>query len=152
MPTVYDVPVDDLIKRVAEYLKENTVEVKVPLWSAFVKTGSHLEGLPQISDWWHIRSASILRKVYLEGPIGVGKLRKEYGGRLRKGTIGEHKRIGGGKIIRDSLQQLEKAGLIKTVEKKGRVLTETGIALLDSLAGEVKKNIEKHIPELKKYG
>ena len=151
MPTVYDVPIDDFIKKVAEYLKDNKTEVTPPKWSAFVKTGSHAERLPQTPDWWYTRSASILRKVYVEGPIGIGKLKKAYGGRLGKGTIGEHKRSGGGEIVRDALQQLEKAGLIKTIEKKGRDVTESGIALLDSLAGEVKKNVEKRIPELKKY-
>ena len=152
MPTVYDVPADDLINRVAEYLKENKVELTPPSWSAFVKTGAHVERLPQTSDWWYTRSASILRKIYLEGPVGIGRLKKEYGGRLGKGTIGEHKMSGGGGIIRDALQQLEKAGLIKTVEKRGRVMTAGGLTLLDSLASDVKKNIEKRIPELKKYG
>ena len=152
MPTVYDVPADNLIKRVAEYLKENIVEITPPQWSAFVKTGSHTERLPQTSDWWYTRAASILRKIYIEGPIGIGRLKKEYGGRLGEGTIGEHKRSGGGEIVRDALQQLEKAKLVKTVEKKGRIITKNGLTLLDSLASEAKKNLEKTIPELKKYG
>ena len=152
MPTVYDIPADDFIKRVAEYLKENRTEVTPPQWSAFVKTGSHVERLPQTPDWWYTRSASILRKIYVEGPIGIGRLKKEYGGRLGKGTIGEHKRSGGGEIVRDALQQLEKAGLVKTVEKRGRMVTESGRTLLDSLASEVKKSVEKRVPELKKYG
>ena len=151
MPTVYDVPIDDFIKKVAEYLKDNKTEVTPPKWSAFVKTGSHVERLPQTPDWWYIRSSSILRKVYVEGPIVIARLKKEYGGRLRKGTIGENKRRGGGEIVRDALQQLEKAGLVKTIEKKGRNITESGISLLDSLASEVEKDVEKRIPELKKY-
>ena len=101
---------------------------------------------------WYTRAASILRKIYIEGPIGIGRLKKEYGGRLGEGTIGEHKRSGGGEIVRDALQQLEKAKLVKTVEKKGRIITKNGLNLLDSLASEAKKNLEKRIPELKKYG
>jgi ribosomal protein S19E (S16A) len=38
------------------------------------------------------------------------------------------------------------------VEKRGRKLTEKGISLMDRIAAEVKKNLEKHIPDLKKYG
>ena len=151
MPTAYDVPAEELIKRITEYLRENKTEINPPSWTAFAKTSAHLERLPQSPDWWYTRCASIFRKVYIEGPIGIGRLKKEYGGRLEKGTIGEHKRSGGGKIIREALQQLEKAGLIRTVEKRGRVINESGITLLDSLAGEVKKDVEKRIPELKKY-
>lgn len=151
MSTVYDVPTDELIKRVAEYLKENKTEITPPPWSTFAKTSSHLERLPQNPDWWYIRCASILRKIYIEEPIGIERLSKEYGGRSGKGTIMEHKRRGGRAIVRNALKQLEKAGLVRT-DKKGRRITESGRALLDSLAREVKKNIEKRIPELKKYG
>ena len=65
--------------------------------------------------------------------------------------MGKHKKRGGAVIIRSSLQQLEKAGLVKKVEKKGRVMTPKGISLLDSLATEIQKKLEKDMPELKKY-
>lgn len=151
MPTVYDVPADELIKKIAEYLKDNKVEITPPPWSAFVKTSSHLERLPQTADWWYIRCASILRKINIHGPIGVERLKKEYGGQLGNGRM-EHKRSGGGAIVRNALHQLEKAGLVKTVERKGRIITSSGVSLVDRLATEVKKNLEKSVPELKKYG
>ncbi|UCH01718.1 MAG: 30S ribosomal protein S19e [Candidatus Bathyarchaeota archaeon] len=152
MPTVYDVPADELIKRVGEYLKENIREIIPPSWSAFTKTSSHLERPPQIADWWYTRCASIMRKVYVKGPIGVERLKNEYGGRARKGAKREHKRSGGGAIIRNALQQLENAKLVKKIEKRGRKLTESGFSLMDRMAAEVKKKLEKQIPDLKKYG
>ena len=88
----------------------------------------------------------------MDGPIGIGDLEKEYGGRIGKGTIGEHKRSGAGANVRIAIHQLEKAGLVKAVEKKGRRATERGVALMVSLAEEIKRNLEKQIPELKKYG
>ncbi|MDQ1280922.1 MAG: small subunit ribosomal protein S19e [Thermoproteota archaeon] len=151
MPTAYDVPAGELIKRITEYLRENKTDITPPSWTAFTKTSAHLERLPQSPDWWYTRCASILRKVYIEGPIGIGGLKKEYGGRDAKGTIGKNKVSGGGAIVRNALQQLEKAGLVKT-DKKGRVITQSGHAVLDSLAREVKRDLEKSIPELKKYG
>ncbi len=151
MPTAYDVPAEELIKRITEYLRENKTEITPPSWTVFAKTSAHLERLPQSSDWWYTRCASILRKVYIEGPIGIGGLKKEYGGRGARGTIGKNKVSGGGAIVRNALQQLEKAGLVKT-DKKGRVVTQSGHAVLDSLAREVKRALEKSIPELKKYG
>lgn len=151
MPTVYDVPADELIKRTAEYLRENISEVSPPLWVALVKTSSHLVGPPQSPDYWYIHSASLLRKIYVERLIGIDHLRKEYGGRSSRGTVGKHKQSGGGAIIRNILKQLEKAGLVETVDKKGRRVTKKGASVLDSLAGKVLKNLEKEAPELKKY-
>jgi small subunit ribosomal protein S19e len=151
LPSAYDVPPEELIKRITEYLRENKTEITPPPWTAFAKTSAHLERLPQNPNWWYVRCASILRKVYLEGPIGIGELKKEYGGRDAKGTIGKNKVSGGGAIVRNALHQLEKAGLVKT-DKKGRIITDSGQAVVDSLAREVKKELEKSIPELKKYG
>lgn len=151
MPNVYNVPADMIIKRTAKYLKEDVSEVAPAPWAVFTKTGSHREHTPQNPDWWYIRSASILRKIYINGPIGVARLRKKYGGRSRKGNIGKHRKSGGAAIIRVLLQQLEKAGLVKNVEKKGRIMTNEGTALLDSLAAEIQKQLEKEISTLKKY-
>jgi small subunit ribosomal protein S19e len=75
------VPADELIERLAEYLRENVKEVEAPQWALFVKTGSHKQRPPDRLDWWHLRAASMLRKLYVKGPIGVSKLRKIYGGR-----------------------------------------------------------------------
>jgi len=152
LSTAYDVPSDLLIRRITEYLKVNVPEVTPPDWAPFAKTSSHSERPPDPRDWWHIRCASLLRKIYVLGPVGIARLRKEYGGRKGKGNVGKHKTRGGGAVVRDSLQQLEKAGLVRTVEKRGRVLTGEGKSLLDRLALEVKKSLEKSIPELKKYG
>lgn len=146
MPTVYDVPADRLIKRVAKYLKENVPEVTPPNWAMFIKTGSHKEKPPQNSNWWYTRCASVLRKICINGPIGVSRLRKFYGGKKKHTDRPEHFRKGGGNIIRKTLQQLEKAGFIKTAEKKGRIITKEGRSLLDRLAGEVKRELEKKSP------
>ena len=151
MPTIYNIPAEKIIERTVEYLKDNVPEIIPPPWVTFVKTGSHKENTPRNPDWWYIRTASLLRKIYINGPIGIARLRKEYGGLSRKGNVGKHKKRGGAVITRSSLQQLEKAGLVKKVEKKGRIITTKGISLLDSLATEIQKKLEKDIPELKKY-
>jgi len=49
------------------------------------------------------------------------------------------------------LQQLEESGLIEQKDGEGRVVTSKGKALLDSLAAEIKGDLEKEITELKKY-
>lgn len=151
MTTVYDVPADILIDRLSKYLKENVKEVRPPEWAAYVKTGSHVERAPHNPDWWYIRAASILRKLYIRGPIGVSRLRKLYGGRKRRGVKPAHFRKAGGSIIRHILQQLEEAGLAEKDGNKGRVLTPKGRSLLDAMAARIKREMEREIPELKAY-
>ena len=138
MATVYDAPADMLIKKLAEYLMENVDEVKPPEWAAYVKTGVHRQRPPDREDWWYTRCASLLRKIYLRGPVGVSRLRLEYGGRKTGKKRPEHSKRGGGAIIRKALQQLEKAGLIKTLPRKGRIITDEGRSLLDRLSYELK--------------
>ncbi|TFG21164.1 MAG: 30S ribosomal protein S19e, partial [Promethearchaeota archaeon] len=75
--------------------------------------------------------ASILRKINKFGPIGVNRLRKQYGGKNRRGPGLNHSAKGAGKIIRVALQQLEQANLITTTKQDGRVLSPEGTSLIE---------------------
>jgi small subunit ribosomal protein S19e len=151
LPTPYDVPPSVLIERLARYLREEVDAIVPPAWASFVKTSSHTQRPPQNPDWWFTRCASLLRKIYVKGPIGIERLRSEYGGRIDRGVKPEHARKGGGAIIRKALQQLQAAGLVGPLRNRGRVVTSEGRRLLDRLSTELKKNLEKTQPELGKY-
>ena len=151
MTTAYDVPADILITKLSSYIKENHKEITPPEWAAHVKTGSHVKRVPQVPDWWFVRTASLLRKLYLDSPVGVQRLRKEYGGRKRRGNSPAHHGIAGGSIIRTSLQQLEKAGLVNKAEKRGRSLSAKGRSLLDAMSTQIKKDLDREKPELMAY-
>ena len=151
MPTPYDIPPSVLIERLTSYLREEVDAIVPPTWTPFVKTGSHTQGPPQNPDWWFTRCASLLRKIYIKGPIGIERLRSEYGGRIGRGVRPEHARKGGGAIIRKALQQLQAAGLVEPLRNRGRVVTREGRRLLDRLSTELKGNLEKTQPELGKY-
>lgn len=143
MPSAHDVPSELLIEKLSKYLMENVEEVSPPAWAEYVKTGVHRQRPPDREDWWYVRSASILRKLYVRGPIGVSRLRLEYGGRKTGKRRPEHFKRGGGNILRKIFQQLEKAGLVKSEHLKGRVLSGKGKSLLDKLAAEVKDELKK---------
>lgn len=149
---MYDVDVQELIHKAAEELKK-IPEIKPPEWAKFVKTGVHKERPPVNSDWWFVRTASVLRTVYRLGPVGVSKLRTKYGGKMNRGVKKEHFYKGSGNILRKALQQLEKAGFVKFVEKgvhKGRIVTPKGRAFLDRLATQLQGIKPKHevkVPE-----
>lgn len=130
---IHDIPVNELIERAATRLKEIDT-IKPPEWAPFVRTAVHKERPPVNPDWWYVRAASILRKTFIKGPIGVSHLRKEYSGKGNNGVKGEHSKKGGGNIIRKILQQLEASGLVKQVVKgthKGRIITPKGMSLLE---------------------
>ena len=144
-------PHELFIQRLSSYLRAEYDQVKPTSWVQFVKTSAQKERAPQDPNWWYIRTASVLRKIYIKGPIGVARLKSQYGGRKSKGSKPYHKYKGGGSILRKMLQQLEKSGLIEQKDSEGRVVTDKGKALLDSLAAEIKGDLEKEITELKKY-
>ena len=122
-------------KLLAEALKK-IPEFEAPEWINFVKTSSHKVRPSIEEDFWHKRSASILRQIYIRKIVGVGRLRTRYGGRKDRGVKPPEFRKSGGKIIRTILQQAEKASFItKSKEKKmGRILTEKGKSFMEDLA------------------
>ncbi len=145
MTTVFDVPADLLIEKVADEFKDND-KINSPAWSHFVKTGVHKERKPERADWWYVRTASIVRRVYMDGPVGVMSLRTYYGGKKDRGVRPEVFRKGSGSIIRTALHQLEDAGLVEKVEG-GRVVTPAGRSFLDKMSGEVIRDV----PDLAKF-
>lgn len=149
MTTVYDVPADMLINTVAQKLK-NDKKVSPPEWALFAKTGAHKELSPDNPDWWFVRCASILRRIYIDGPVGISRLRSFYGGRHRNRVTPVHFSKGSGSIAREALQELEKAGFVKT-QKTGRIISPLGQSFLDNAAKEVKTELIKSNPVMAKY-
>jgi small subunit ribosomal protein S19e len=150
MVTLYDVPADALIEALAETLPE---EVEQPEWAAYVKTGANRELPPEQDGFWRTRAASLLRRVAIDGEIGVERLRSSYGGAKRGSTryrvVPARTGEGSGKIVRAILQQLETADLVETAEGQGRRVTGPGRSLLDDTAGEVLDELDR--PELERY-
>jgi small subunit ribosomal protein S19e len=135
---VLDVDARTFINMLAERLKE---KIKMPRWALYVKTSPGAERPPDKSDWWYTRAASILRKIYLKGIIGVERLRKQYKRKKKHKVYPARPYKASGKVIREILKQLEEAKLVQKVEKprKGRSLTKEGVKMLESLAREIKE-------------
>jgi len=118
----------------ASALKEYN-EIKSPEWVMFVKSGHGKQRPIDDDNFWHNRTASVLRQIYLRGTVGVQRLRTRYGNRKNRGKQPAHFARSGGKIIRIILQQAESAELLSKSEGKvkGRTLTEKGKKLLESI-------------------
>jgi len=149
MVNVHDVPAEKLISSLAERMKKQR-ELDVPQWAQFVKTGSHAERPPQQPDWWYTRAASLLRKLYLHGPLGQGDLERAYGGSKAVAYNPKHQRDAGGSAIRKILKQLEQSELVAKTPK-GRVLTPKGMAMLDKLSKQLLDEIVEGNQALKRY-
>ena len=136
MVTVFEAKPQALISNTAEKLKK---DLKMPEWAKFVKTGVHAANVPSQADWWWMRAASLLRKVYTDGPVGINRLRVWYGGSKERGNKPNISMKAGGKIIRLILQNLETMKYVKK-SKSGREITPEGRKFLDAIAFEVSKN------------
>jgi small subunit ribosomal protein S19e len=145
-----DVPADSLLPRLAAELK-NRKAVEPPKWAPFVRTGVHTQLAPTQRDWWYLRSASVMRKIYLVGPAGVERLSAEYGGRRDRGSAPYHARTGSRAVLRTIVHQLERSGLVQPLKNRGRRLSAEGQRLLDRLSREVLKDLSQQRPELAKY-
>ncbi len=131
MATAYDVKAEPLIRSIAQDLES---EIEEPEWTDYVKTGNNTERAPDQDNWFHIRTAAILRKIYFDGPLGVSRLRTIYGGRKNNGHGPEHHEKASGKVIRTALQELEEQGYLEEEEGEGRVITEKGRGFVDGKA------------------
>ncbi|HKX97337.1 MAG TPA: 30S ribosomal protein S19e [Candidatus Nitrosocosmicus sp.] len=149
MAKVFDVPADDLISKLSDQLKKDK-KINPPEWASYVKTGTHAEKIPQNRDWWYTRCASLVRKVYLHGPIGISDLKSYYGGRKRIGYNLDHHKDAGGAIIRNALQQLEASGYVEK-KSKGRSISSEGMKRVDRLSTEIFKEISKLNKDLERY-
>ncbi len=145
-----DVPVAALLPKLAAELKSRNA-VAPPSWASFVKTGVHKQRAPVDPEWWYLRSASVLRKVYLHGSVGVTRLAADYGGKRDRGSAPYHARRGSRAVLREIVQQLEKSGLVQPFKDRGRRVTPAGRRLLDHVSRDLLQALVTERPELAKY-
>eukprot|EP00927_Polykrikos_kofoidii_P017176 TRINITY_DN1779_c0_g2_i1.p1 TRINITY_DN1779_c0_g2~~TRINITY_DN1779_c0_g2_i1.p1 ORF type:complete len:159 (+),score=34.15 TRINITY_DN1779_c0_g2_i1:75-551(+) len=131
--TVKDVQADKFIKAFSQHLKRQG-RFEMPKWADVVKTGRAQELPPSDPDWLYVRTASMVRKVYIRGGSGVGGFKKVYGKQKRRGTCANTFAKGSGSIARYVLQQLEEMGLVEQDEEGGRKITKEGQRELDTVA------------------
>jgi len=152
MTTLYDAPAEELIEAVAERLADEDA-IEEPDWAQYTKSGVGRELPPEQEDFWTRRAASLLRKVAVDGPVGIGSLRTEYGsakqGSTRYRTRPRHGSQASGKVIRTALQQLAEAGYVEVAEGEGRTVTPEGQGFLDDTAAEVLEDLDD--PALERY-
>lgn len=140
---VRDVSAKDFITAYAEHLK-NSDKFELPVWADTVKTATFKELAPYGEDWYYIRAASIARKIYLRPGLGVGQLRKWYGGAYKNhGVRHQHFVRANSGIIRSVLLQLEEMKVTEKCDKGGRRMTRVGQQDLDRIANSIFRDQEE---------
>ena len=138
---VYEIRADEYNTKLSNILK-TLPEFKQPEWAFFVKTGVAKQRPPQDNDFWYKRAASILRQIYINGTVGVNRLKTRYGSKKNRGVKPERFRKASGKMIRTMLQQSEAAGLLEKYNvvgnRAGRRLTQKGKELLQNIKWKIK--------------
>uniref|UniRef100_A0A6A7FNU8 40S ribosomal protein S19-like n=1 Tax=Hirondellea gigas TaxID=1518452 RepID=A0A6A7FNU8_9CRUS len=135
--SVKDVNQQYFVKKFAQFLKKSG-KVKQPEWTDIVKTGKFKELAPFDPDWYYVRVAATARHIYVRSPVGVGSLRKVFGGRERRGTKPSHFCRSSGSVARKTLQTLESLKLVEKTANGGRVLTFQGQRDLDRIAAQIR--------------
>ncbi|MFQ6663425.1 hypothetical protein Gotur_030971 [Gossypium turneri] len=134
--TVKDVSPHEFVKAYATHLKRSG-KIELPPWTDNVKTGKLKELPPYDPDWYYVRAASMARKIYLRGGLGVGAFRRIYGGAKRNGSRPRHFCKSSGSVARHILQQLQNVNIIDIDPKGGRRITSNGQRDLDQVAGRI---------------
>ena len=144
--TVFDAPANNLVNQIASFFKEKNI-IKLPKYAPLVKTSRANDCEPINPDYIYYRAAAICRKLYVTKSknIGVGSLRSMFSKKERRGSQPPKTFKAGGKIIRDLVIQLKKAGYVDNYGKKehesnfGLFLTKKGISELDKIASRLMK-------------
>ncbi|PKI84422.1 Rps19p [Malassezia vespertilionis] len=109
-------------------------KLELPTWVDIVKTGAFKEQAPYDPDWYYVRAATLARHIYLRKHVGVGMLRKYYGGAKNRGFRPSHHCDASGAVQRKVLQSLERIGVLEHSAKGGRCISQDGMRDLDRIA------------------
>ncbi|KAJ6860876.1 40S ribosomal protein S19-3 [Populus alba x Populus x berolinensis] len=135
--SVKDVSPHEFVKAYSAHLKRSG-KIELPLWTDIVKTGTFKELAPYDPDWYYVRAASMARKIYIRGGLGVGAFRRIYGGSKRNGSRPPHFCKSSGSVARHILQQLQNVNIID-IDPKGFALVIVGGESLQVVNGILTK-------------
>jgi len=135
--TVRDVPANKWVKAMAQQFKREG-KILVPNCADLVKTSHGRERAPQSVDWYYLRAAAVLRRIYLRPGTGYGGLGKAFGNLKNRGSKPERTFRAAVGPLHWACKSLEGLKLIAKGRGKGRVVTREGRKRADTVAFNVK--------------
>ena len=141
--TLRDIPASIFISTYGNFLK-NSGQIQLPSWIEIIKSGPHKIYSPASNDWVYSRFASLVRRIYINGGQGVGKLRKIFGGKKKRGAKPSIKKSSGGKIVRLALKELERLKIIEKNSTGRRYITKKARKDIDIRSKKIFLTLENH--------
>ena len=134
--TIRDVRAVRWIKVMAKHLKAEG-KLFVPNCAEYIKTSHGRERAPANPDWYYIRAAAVLRRIYLRPGVGLGGLAKVFANKKNRGSQPEITCPAARGPLHWVCKSLEGLKLVAKGKESGRVLTQTGRKRCDTIASNV---------------
>lgn len=138
-PTVKDCPAREFIMKYADHLKTSG-RITPPPFTLFAKTCTACELAPLDPDWFYKRVAAVARVYYMKKGKGVKYqwLRSHFGKMNRKKKYNQKKKLASPAIIKVSISQLERIGVVRKnpIEGRSKCISDQGRRELDLIAGQ----------------
>ena len=134
--TIKDVKTFRWIKVMANHLKQEG-KLFVPNCAEFIKTSHGRERAPQNPDWYYMRAAAVLRRIYIRPGVGLGGLAKKFANKKNRGSQPEITTKAAKGPLHWACKSLEGLKLVGKGKESGRVLTSAGRKRCDTIASNV---------------
>eukprot|EP00768_Dysnectes_brevis_P000457 gnl/Dysnectes_brevis/109_a130_11433.p1 GENE.gnl/Dysnectes_brevis/109_a130_11433~~gnl/Dysnectes_brevis/109_a130_11433.p1 ORF type:complete len:144 (+),score=31.29 gnl/Dysnectes_brevis/109_a130_11433:33-464(+) len=129
-----DVPAELFVDAFAAQLKSEGA-FKQPAYTEYAKTGACRDRVPESDDWYFVRAAAVLRRLYVRRNVGVGAFTKVFGTAYTTKCAPQHFKRSSSKVIRNILQQYEALGYVTQPRNgSGRVMTRKGQKIVDQFS------------------
>ena len=143
---VFDVASSQFLKKLATHLKDKRLVTPKP-YTSLVKCSYSNELAPIDPDWFYTKAAAVARQIYVSksSTLGVGSLRRVFAKKARRGVNTNTTSLAGGRIMRDIVQQLRKAGFVEQYKSSegatfGLLITKAGRSQMDKIAQALSKS------------
>mmetsp|Transcript_8471 Transcript_8471/g.19190 ORF Transcript_8471/g.19190 Transcript_8471/m.19190 type:complete len:128 (-) Transcript_8471:11-394(-) len=117
-------------------------QIIIPSWVEICKSSCSKKNSPSDSNWIFKRMASIVIKFYIYRQLGINQLRKMYSSKKRNKNY--DRKSGSGKIIRFSINQLEKMKILSKNSLGKSFLTKKAQNDIDTRSAKLIKFINSN--------
>ncbi|ORD93517.1 ribosomal prt S19 [Enterospora canceri] len=131
----YRVNPHKLVEEIALMLEKEKIEM--PVDADLIKTGSGRQYSPMQSNWFLLRTASVLRQAAIKNGISLNGLAYRYGNRKNRGVRPTKFARGSRYVIEMAVENLVKLGWIDFKQKDG-IVTEKAEGVLKKCIEQVR--------------
>ena len=134
--TMRDVSSWKWVRAMAAHFKQEG-KLFVPSCTELIKTSHGRDRAPQNPDWYYIRCAAVLRRIYMRPGTGTGGLSKPFGNKKNRGSQPEITTRAARGLLHWCCKSLEGLKLIQKGKTSGRCVSKLGRQKADTIASNL---------------